>query len=191
VEAAVFLDPPERGADVVGVTNEEAARVLGERRKAALRVEREEVFRALHGLGVRTVCRVVTERDLPQPIIRRLLELLAGVVERARGPKPVGVHGVDTDVRSVRRFDEGLELRAHRGRGRQPFREEHQRLASADIRHRHQHGLERRGHRVAAVVAVERLEGVEHPLLALDHLLLHLDLADGGARVGERLAAAT
>ena len=128
----VFVDLLKGPAQVVGVADEEPARVLGERRQPALRVEPQEVLGLLERAdqGLFGVVAERAERQLTDALLAGLLDLASRVGGAADDPQPGGVDRVDGDVRPVGGFDHGSQVRLQGRRSGQPLGEEDQRLAA-------------------------------------------------------------
>ena len=170
--------------------DEEAAGVLGQPRQTRLGVEAEEVFRPLDEPHDRLIGVVAGRGELAQALLGRLLDLAPRLERAADRAQAAGVHRVDGDVGAVGRFDDRLEIGLQRRRGRQPLGEEDERLAARELDERLQHGEEGVGRGEAALVAIERVEGLEHPQLADGDAPFHLELTDVAGVAGQAGAAA-
>ncbi len=120
MEAVVLVDPPERRPEVVGVAHEESARVLRQAGQADLRIEPQQVFSPLDDARQRPGVGI-PRRRLSQPLFAGLVDLPAGLAERALEPEARRVDGVHADVRAVGGAHHRVELGLERGRRREAF----------------------------------------------------------------------
>ena len=181
VEAHVLLDAAEGGGGVVGVVDQEAAGLVGKLAQAALRVEPQQILVALEGAGHDPVGGVVAAGlHLPHPPLGRLHHLLAGFLVHALGAQAARVHRVDAHVGPVGVGDDRPELCLDVGRDREALGEEDNRFTPRQALEAVHHREEAVGRGVSLLVALEGLEGAEHPDLYLADRLG--DRSGGGGR---------
>ena len=94
--------------------------------------------------------------------------LLARVGGAAARAQAVGVNGIHGDVRAIGRIDQIVEPRAQHRRDGQPLGEEDDRLAAGSLRERSDHPYQRQRRVVALMVAIERVEAVDHRTFHLE-----------------------
>ena len=164
VEATVGIDALERGHEVVGVVDEEAARLLRQHPEARLGVLLEHELGPLDVAGPR-LARVVVGH-LGRVVVAHAAD---GDEAARRGrllalhPQALGVDSIDADIGPVGGLDHGVELRGH-GRGhRQALREQHHRLAPGQGAEAPGQRRQCRGLRVPVAVAHHLLEELLHP----------------------------
>ncbi len=130
----VLVDAPEPAGEVVGVADQDAARLVGELAETAVRIAAEVVLVALQRR--RSSARPSTSVVGFRRSVRcgRGVDAVARLLARALRPQAGGVHRVDADVGAIGRVDHRPESRRDVGGDGDPFREEDHRLAAAAAR---------------------------------------------------------
>ena len=114
MELAVFVDPPERRAEVVRSLDEEAAGVRRQPREPCARIQLQHVLDPLQRHRQRLLGAVDAGGVLDQPLLGKDLHLLADIVGRAPGAQAVRIDGIGRHVGAVGRLDDGVEPRRER-----------------------------------------------------------------------------
>ena len=187
VEAHVLVDAGEGRLQVVGVTHEEPARVARQIAEARVRILPQHVLVALHHPQHRAADRQRPRLVLDDAVRAGGGHLATHLRDRALGTQTRGVDRVDRHVGAVGRVHHGPEGRDGPRRNRQPFGEEHDRLAAGNLLQAGHHRQQRVGGAEALSLALEIVEDLEHPALHPVLREFHLDAADGlRPRVGGR-----